>query len=57
MQAQIEISIKLELSDAELEKRLLNVTEGDGVDWDELAYLIEFVDAINVDIKHKGKKR
>ena len=57
MQAQIEISIKLELSDAELEKRLLNVTEGDRVDWDELAYLIEFVDAINVDIKHRGKKR
>lgn len=64
MQGVTDIRIRIETSDAEVEKRLLNLLDNNGVlpDWSQLEYLLEFTDSVEVTHRHvkkttKGGKR
>jgi hypothetical protein len=54
MKAHFELKIAFETDDAELEKRIVNSFDGD-IDWEELLYLLEFVDNRQHECRHRRR--
>lgn len=58
MRSRVVVAFEVETEDPEVEKRLVNSVEGP-IDWEQLTYVLEFVDTMNVTVKIqpiKGKR-
>lgn len=58
MRSRVVVAFEVETEDPEVEKRLINSVEGP-IDWEQLTYVLEFVDTMNVTVKIqpiKGKR-